>query len=61
MECCQVHVCSIPKVRGQRSCGIGMGLSHIIPILDHMGYLWSATMYQIRSNPIVQDNRVITK
>ena len=43
MDCCQM--CSIPKVRGQRSCGIGMGLNHIIPILDHMGYLWSATKY----------------
>ena len=43
MDYCQIR--SIPIVKGQGSYGIGMGLSHIITILDPMGYLWSAAKY----------------
>ena len=32
MDYCQIR--SIPIVKVQISCGIGMGLSHIIPIVD---------------------------
>lgn len=43
MELCQIH--RIPIVRGQRSRGIGMRVSHITPILDPMGYLWISAKY----------------
>ena len=43
MDYCQIR--SIPIVKVQISCGIGMGLSHIIPIVDPMGYLWIAAKY----------------
>ena len=44
MDYCQIR--SIPIVKVQISCGIGMGLSHIIPIVDPMGYLWIAAKYE---------------
>ena len=41
---------SIPIVVGL---GIGMELSHTIPIVDAMGNVW-----EIGRNPIVKDNRM---
>ena len=43
MGYCKIR--SIPVVEVQISYGIGMGLSHIIPIVDPMGYLWIAAKY----------------
>ena len=43
MGSCQVYIISI--VESQETCGIGMGLSHIIPMLFTMGNVWGATKY----------------
>ena len=43
MELCQIH--SIPIQKGQGSYGIGMGMSHIIPIPDTMGNLRNCAKY----------------
>ena len=56
MELCQIH--SIPIQKGQGSYGIGMGLIHIFPIPD---YGKSMELCQIRSNPVVKDNRIKTE